>query len=196
MTPSSAPSGARARGLGQLRRESGLDQLGRIESGRLVETAQKSFPPGTGERFHATISQFSRPNGLVHGVTTASNLIGSSRCACSPPRSPASTARVRCRTCSSANPTARSCSSGQFLALAVFFGIAIVLAIGVAAGVSFALAPSKGINTSAWTSSTGLDDLGQTILHVYLASLGYAILGTALAILLRSPALAVVIGVA
>jgi ABC-2 type transport system permease protein len=86
--------------------------------------------------------------------------------------------------------------SGKFLALALFFAIAIVLAVAVAAGVAFALGPSKGITTSAWTTNTGLGDLGQTILHIYLASIGYGVLGTALAIVLRSPALAIAIGVA
>jgi hypothetical protein len=71
-----------------------------------------------------------------------------------------------------------------------------VLAVAAAAGVAFALGPSKGIDTSAWTSSTGLGDLGRTILHIYLASMGYGVLGTALAIILRSPALAVAVGVA
>jgi ABC-type transport system involved in multi-copper enzyme maturation permease subunit len=86
--------------------------------------------------------------------------------------------------------------SGKFLALALFFGFAVLLAIAVAAGVAFALGPSKGINTSAWASSAGLTDLGQSILHLYLASLGYGVLGTALAVLLRSPAVAIALGVA
>jgi ABC-2 type transport system permease protein len=70
-----------------------------------------------------------------------------------------------------------------------------VLAIAVAAAVAFALAPSKGIDTSAWTSSTGLNDLVQSILHVWLSCIGYGILGTALAIVLRSPAVAIAVGV-
>jgi len=78
----------------------------------------------------------------------------------------------------------------------VFIGIAVLLAIGVATGVAFALAPSKGIHTSAWTSSTGLNDLGQSVLHVYLACIGYGILGTGLAVVLRSPAVAIALGVA
>jgi ABC-2 type transport system permease protein len=73
---------------------------------------------------------------------------------------------------------------------------AIVLAVAVGASVAFALGPSKGISTSHWTTSTGLGDLGQTILHIYLAAIGYGVLGTALAILFRSPALAIAIGVA
>jgi ABC-type transport system involved in multi-copper enzyme maturation permease subunit len=86
--------------------------------------------------------------------------------------------------------------AGKFLALAVFIGLAVLLAIAVAGVVALLLAPSKGITTSAWTSSTGLRDLGQSILHVYLTCIGYGVLGTALAIILRSPALAIAVGVA
>jgi uncharacterized membrane protein len=94
-------------------------------------------------------------------------------------------------------PAAPEDARGKFLALTGFVGLAIACSrSAVAASVAFALARSKGVDTSAWTSSTGIDDLGQTILHVYLASLGYGILGAALAVLPRSPALAVAIGVA
>jgi len=86
--------------------------------------------------------------------------------------------------------------TGKFLALALFIALAVVLAIAVAAGVAFALAPSKGIDTSAWTTTDGVSDLGQSILHVYLATLGYGVIGTALAVMLRSPAVAIALGVA
>jgi ABC-type transport system involved in multi-copper enzyme maturation permease subunit len=161
-----------------------------------IERTQKSFPPGTGERFHITIAQLSRPDGLVHGVTTASNLIGIVALSLFAAAFASEYSQGTLQNLLVRQPRRAQFLSGKFLALAAFYGIAILLAIGVAAGVSFALAPSKGINTSAWTSNTGLNHLGQTILHVYLASIGYGILGTALAILLRSPALAVAIGVA
>ena len=74
-----------------------------------IERTRKSFPPGTGTRFHVTIAQLSRPDGFVHGVLTASNLIASSPCACSPGRSQANTAKARSPTYSSASPAAPTC---------------------------------------------------------------------------------------
>ena len=51
---------------------------------------------------------------------------------------------------------------------------------------------SKGINTSPpGRAGSASASLGQTIIHTYLASIGYGVLGTALAIILRSPAVAV-----
>jgi hypothetical protein len=64
----------------------------------------------------------------------------------------------------------------MFAALAVLLALAVVLAVGVATGVAFALAPAKGIDTSAWTSATGLNDLARAVLHLYLAAVGYACL--------------------
>jgi hypothetical protein len=52
------------------------------------------------------------------------------------------------------------------------------------------------IRGCSWTTSAGLSDLGRSILHIYLAAIGYGVLGTTLAILLRSPAVAIAVGVA
>lgn len=161
-----------------------------------IERTQRSFPAGTGARFHVTIAQLSQPDGFVHGVITASNLIGIVALCLFAGAVASEYSQGTLRNLLVFEPRRTRLLTGKFLALAIFFAIAIVLAVALAAGVAFALGPSKGINTSAWTTGTGLTDLGQTILHIYLASIGYGILGTALAILLRSPALAVAIGVA
>ena len=81
--------------------------------------------------------------------------------------------------------------TGKFLAIAVFIGVAVVLEIVVSCAVAFILAPGRGITTSAWTSSTGINDLLQATLHVFLASVGYGMLGAALGVLLRSPGVAI-----
>ncbi len=161
-----------------------------------IERTQKSFPPGTGARFHVTIAELSRPDGFVHGVLTASNLIGIVALCLFAAAVAGEYSQGTLRNLLVRQPRRTQLLTGKFLALAVFFGIAILLAVLVAAGVAFALGPGKGIDTSAWTSGTGLSDLWHTILHIYLASIGYGVLGTALAVVLRSPALAVAIGVA
>ncbi|HET7051666.1 MAG TPA: ABC transporter permease subunit [Solirubrobacteraceae bacterium] len=161
-----------------------------------IERTRRTFPPGAGARFHVTIAQLSRPDGFVHGVLTASNLIGIVSLCLFAGAVAIEYSQGTLRILLVCQPRRGQLLTGKFLALAAFVGIAIALAVSVAAGVAFALGPSKGINTSPWTTGAGLDDLGQTILHVYLASVGYGILGTALAILLRSSALAITIGVA
>lgn len=161
-----------------------------------IERTRKSFPPGAGARFHVTIAELSRPDGFVHGVITASNLIGIVSLCVFAAVVGSEYSQGTLRNLLVRQPKRTRLLSGKFAALAAFFALAIILAVLVAAGVAFALGPAKGIHTSAWTSTTGLTDLGTTILHIYLASIGYGILGTALAVLLRSPALAVALGVA
>src|SRR5262249_4554139 len=58
-----------------------------------------------------------------------------------------------------------------------------------------AIAPSKGIDTSGWLGS-GLRDTVGTTVDVGLATLGYGIFGAMLGLVLRSPAPAVIAGVA
>ena len=74
--------------------------------------------------------------------------------------------------------------------------MALILAFAVGAVIAFAVGPGKGVDTSAWTSSTGLNDTFQALLHVYLTTLAYGVLGTALAVILRSPAVAIALGIA
>jgi len=80
---------------------------------------------------------------------------------------------------------------GKFLALAAFIGLAVVLEIVVSSAVAFALAPGRGISTGAWTSSTGINDMLQATLHVFLASVGFGMIGAAAGVWLRSPGVAI-----
>jgi ABC-2 type transport system permease protein len=162
-----------------------------------IERATKTLATGFhGHGFRVTIAELSRPNGLVHGVVDVSNLIGIVALCLFAGAVATEYSQGTLRNLLVRQPRRAQLLSGKFLALAVFIGLAVVLAIAVATGLAFALAPGKGIHTSAWTSSTGLNDLFQSILHVYLACIGYGVLGTALAIVLRSPAIAIALGVA
>jgi hypothetical protein len=79
----------------------------------------------------------------------------------------------------------------------VVFGVVALLAAGiVSVGLAFLLAPSKGVDTSAWTSSTGLSDLWSTMWHLVLSALGFGTLGAALAVIFRTPVAAIVVGIA
>ncbi len=162
-----------------------------------IERATKTLTPDFhGRGFHITVAQLSQPDGLVHGIVDVSNLVGIVALCLFAGAVATEYSQGTLRNLLVRQPRRAQLLSGKFLALALFIGIAVVLAIAVAAAIAFALAPSKGIHTSAWTSSAGLSDFGQSILHVYLACIGYGVLGTALAIVLRSPAVAIALGVA
>jgi ABC-2 type transport system permease protein len=85
--------------------------------------------------------------------------------------------------------------SGKLLATLTFIGGAVLLATSVALAVGLAIAPSKGIDTSAWLGSGLRDTLGTTF-DLTLATLGYGVFGALLGLVLRSPAPAVIAGVA
>ena len=162
-----------------------------------IERAVNTLAPGFhAHGFRVTIAQLSQPDGLVHGVVDVSNLVGIVALCLFAGATASEYSQGTLRNLLVRQPRRAELLSGKFLALALFIGIAVLLAIAVASGVAFALAPGKGIDTSAWTSSTGLSDLWHSILHVYLACLGYGILGTALAVVLRSPGVAIALGVA
>jgi ABC-2 type transport system permease protein len=162
-----------------------------------IERATKTLIPGArGHGFRVTVAQLSQPDGLVRGVVDVSNLVGIVALCLFAGAVATEYSQGTLRNLLVRQPRRMQLLTGKFLALALFIGLAVVLAIGIATGVAFALAPAKGIHTSAWTSSTGLGDFGQSILHVYLACIGYGILGTALAVVLRSPAVAIALGVA
>ncbi len=86
--------------------------------------------------------------------------------------------------------------AGKLLALAGFTTIAIVAAEVVAVATAFALAPSQDVATTAWFTSAGWAALGTGFANLLLATLGWGLLGALLALLLRSPAPAVGVGLA
>jgi len=162
-----------------------------------IERATKTLTAEShGHGFRITVAQLSQPDGLVHGVVDVSNLVGIVALCLFAGAVATEYSQGTLRNLLVRQPRRAQLLSGKFLALALFIAVAVVLAVGVAVIVAFVLAPAKGIHTSAWTSSTGVSDLVQSILHVWLACIGYGVLGTALAVVLRSPAVAIALGVA
>ncbi len=162
-----------------------------------IERAVRTLVPGFhGHGFRITIAELSRPSGLVHGIVGVSNLVGIVVLALFAGATASEYSQGTLRNLLVRQPSRIKLICGKYLALALFVLLALILAILVAAAVAFAVGPGKGVDTSAWTSGTGLNDAFQAFLHIYLTSLGYGVLGTALAVLLRSPAIAITVGIA
>jgi len=75
--------------------------------------------------------------------------------------------------------------------MAVFVSIGVVAAAVLSVIVSYAMAPSQSIATSAWTFGPAGAALGRTL----LTTLGWGVLATVLATIVRSPAPAIGAGV-
>jgi hypothetical protein len=86
--------------------------------------------------------------------------------------------------------------TGKYLALAALISLAVVAAGAVSVVTALAIAPSHGIDTSAWITADGLRALSNAVGNTAAASVGYGTLGAALALALRSPAAAIGTGVA
>jgi ABC-type transport system involved in multi-copper enzyme maturation permease subunit len=142
-------------------------------------------------RGRVSFYQLEMPTGLVHGVVDISTLIGIVALCLFAGAFATEFSQGTMRNLLVREPRRAQLLTGKFLAIAVFIGVAVVLEIVVSCAVAFILAPGRGITTSAWTSSTGINDLLQATLHVFLASVGYGMLGAALGVLLRSPGVAI-----
>jgi ABC-2 type transport system permease protein len=161
------------------------------------ERAVKVIQPGFhGHGFRVTIAELSKPDGLVHGIVDVSTLVGIIALALFAGATASEYSQGTLRNLLVRQPSRVKLLCGKFLALAAFVLVAVILAIAAAVIVAFLVGPGKGVHTSAWTSSTGLNDTFQAILHIYLMALGYGVLGTALAVILRSPAVAITVGIA
>jgi ABC-2 type transport system permease protein len=86
--------------------------------------------------------------------------------------------------------------AGELLALASFTTIAVLIAGVAAVTVALLVAPTQDISTSAWFTSAGWTALGAGLGNRLLATLGWGLLGTVLALVLRAPAAAVGVGLA
>lgn len=137
-----------------------------------------------------------RPTGLVHGVTDVSSLIGLVSLCLFAAAFSLEYSQGTLRNLLVREPRRVRFLSGKFLALVLFVALIVVIAIGVSVAIAFALAPGKGISTAAWTSSTGVNDMFQAVLHTFLAAVIYGVFGAALGVLLRSPAVSIPVAVA
>ena len=85
--------------------------------------------------------------------------------------------------------------AGKVAANLLFVAVSVTLAIAVSLIVALLLAPSKGIDTYGWLHS-GLGTTLSAMGSLVLATVGFGVFGAVLALVFRSPAPAVIAGVA
>jgi ABC-type transport system involved in multi-copper enzyme maturation permease subunit len=161
-----------------------------------IERATKTLSFGPGDHHGILIAVLELPNGLVHGVVDISALIGVVSLCLFAGAYATEYSQGTMRNLLVREPRRAQLLTGKFLALVLFMTIVIIVAIGASVAVAFILAPGKGIDTSAWTSSAGINDLLQAILHLFLASVVYGVFGAGLGLLLRSPGISIGVAVA
>jgi ABC-2 type transport system permease protein len=161
-----------------------------------IERAVKTIPLNGPDHGRVLIPILEQPNGLVHGVVDVSSLIGIVSLILFAAAFSTEYSQGTLRNLLVREPRRSQLLSGKFLALVTFILLVVIAAVGVSVALAFILAPGKGITTSAWTSSTGVNDLFQSVLHAFLAAVIYGVFGTMLGILLRSPGISIGVGIA
>ena len=86
--------------------------------------------------------------------------------------------------------------AGKFGALLTFVLISATVAYGLGMAAAFVTASARGVDTAAWTSSDGLQNLAGLYGNVLLATCGYSIFGFVSALVFRSAAAAVAVPMA
>ena len=84
--------------------------------------------------------------------------------------------------------------SGKLLALGSFVTLAVVMSYGVGLAAALLLVPGHGISASAWFTSAGVQSLLSSAGNLLLATLAWGAIGAVLAIVLRSAAAAISVG--
>lgn len=150
----------------------------------------------TGHRgFKISIAALEKPDGLVHGISSAGTLMGIVLLGIFAAAFGTEYTTGALRNLLVREPRRVQFLAGKYAALVVFGVLVILLASAVSIAITLALAPSKGIDTAAWHSSTGLADTWRAIWHLLLAAIGFGTLGAALAVIFRSPVAALAVGV-
>lgn len=157
-----------------------------------IERARNSPPY---DRGHLPIKALELPQGLVHGVTDVSSLIGIVSLCLFAAAFSIEYSQGTLRNLLVREPRRSQFLAGKFVALVSFVAVIVIVAIGISVAVAFILAPGKGISTSAWSSSAGVNDLLQATFHAWLASSLYGVFGAALGVLLRSPSVAIPVAI-
>ena len=85
--------------------------------------------------------------------------------------------------------------SGKFVGLASAITLVVVVASAIAILAGVLAASSNGLSVHAWGSGSGIGATAVAVVELVAATLGWGVLGAVLAVVFRSPVIAVVVGV-
>lgn len=151
---------------------------------------------GPGESRAFTVAGLSAPDGMAELISVSATFLGVLTLGLFATLMANDYSQGTLRTLLVEQPRRLRLLGGELLALAAFASVFTVAASLVATAAGFALAPKQGVDTSAWLTAEGLGALAAGIGNLTLAILGWGLLGTLLAVLFRSSAVAVAAGAA
>ena len=140
--------------------------------------------------------QLASPAGMVQGLDAISILLGVVGLCVVAAALAGDYSRGTLRNQLVAQPHRLRLLAGKCLALATFIALVVLAALVVSVALSFVFAPIKGVPTGAWLSTAGLHELGKGYLNNLLSAWGYGVLGALVAVVFRSPAASISVGLA
>ena len=143
-----------------------------------------------------TLAQLAHASGLSQGLTQSGVLLGAVSFSIAAFQFGGEFAHGTLRNLLVREPRRSSLLAGKCLAVLTFLIGAIVVATIIAICAAFVMAHLRGIPTGAWTSATGMGDLGVLLGDLAISGCGFAILGMIAGVLLRSSVIAIAAGLA
>ncbi len=160
----------------------------------LVFTQAAKVGPGSADL--PSLQVLAQPNGLIHGLSRAVVLLGIVAFGIAAAQISSEYSLGTLRQLLVRQPRRMVLLAGKYLGVLTFLASAVVFAAVVTGGVAVVMAHIRHVPVGAWFSSTGIGDLTKALGQLVLSVIGFATLGMAVGLFLRSSVLAVIVGFA
>ena len=153
-------------------------------------------PNGNGrEGMRVTPAQLSMSSGVVFGFQQVATLLGIIALCVFAAQTAQEYTYGTLRNLLVRQPSRMKVLTGKFLSMAIFAIVLVLVCEVVSVLLSLLLAADARVKTDLWFSSAGWESQFHALGNVYLAALGFGLIGMILGILFRSPISAISIGV-
>jgi ABC-type transport system involved in multi-copper enzyme maturation permease subunit len=156
----------------------------------------QAAPVGPGSADLPSLAVLAQPNGLIHGVSRVVVLLGIVAFGVAAFQIASEYSLGTLRQLLVRQPRRAVLLVGKYLGVLSFIVAAVIFASLVAGGVAVIMAHLRHVPVGAWFSATGVKDLTAALGELLLAVVGFATLGLAVGLFLRSAVFAVIVGLA
>jgi ABC-2 type transport system permease protein len=160
----------------------------------LLFTQAAAVGPGSADL--PSLQVLAQPNGLIHGVDRVVVLLGIVAFGVAAFQIASEYSLGTLRQLLVRQPRRWVLLAGKYLGVVSFVVAAVIAASVVAGGVAVVMAHVRHVPVGAWFSATGVKDLTGALGELVLSTVGFATLGLAVGLFLRSAVFAVIVGFA
>ncbi len=160
----------------------------------LLFTQAASVGPGSADL--PSLQVLAQPNGLIHGVNRVVILLGIVAFGVAAFQIASEYSLGTLRQLLVRQPRRPVLLAGKYIAVVSFIVAAVIFASVIAGSVAVIMAHVRHVPVGAWFSATGVKDLTEALGELVLAVVGFATLGLAVGLFLRSAVFAVIVGLA